>query len=65
MKWKDKELVRQEPIIIYPEFEKEKKRLRELYKLLKAGLIAPRDMNTRDRRLLRHYYGVKKSKVDL
>jgi hypothetical protein len=51
-------LDRQEPIIIDSAFDKEKSRLRELYKLLKAGLIAERDISAKDKRLLRRYYGM-------
>ena len=52
------ELLRQEPIVEDKMFEQEKRRLRELYKLLKAGLISPRDVTTKEKRLLRRYYGV-------
>lgn len=50
--------MRQEPIIINRKFEHEKRKLRELYKLLKAGLISPRDVSSREKRLLRIYYGM-------
>lgn len=54
----DPELLRQEPIIIDKVFEREKRRLHELYKLLKAGLISPQDIPQREKRLLRRYYGM-------
>jgi len=52
------ELLRQEPIVEDRVFEQEKQRLRELYKLLKAGLISFRDITAKEKRLLRRYYGV-------
>lgn len=52
------ELLRQEPIVEDRVFEQEKRRLRELYKLLKAGLISSRDITAKEKRLLRRYYGV-------
>lgn len=55
---KNCELNRQEPIIIDKRFQEEKRRLRELYKLVKAGLISPDDINSKQKRLLRRYYGV-------
>lgn len=54
----DPELLRQEPIIVDKVFEQEKHKLRELYKLLKAGLISPSDITSKDKRLLRVYYGM-------
>lgn len=50
--------LRQEPIIIRKTFERDKRKLRELYKLLKAGLISPQDIAPREKRLLRIYYGL-------
>jgi len=52
------ELLRQEPIVEDRVFEQEKRKLRELYKLLKAGLISSRDITAKEKRLLRRYYGV-------
>lgn len=49
---------RQEPIIIDKRFAEEKRKLHELYKLVKAGLISPDDINSKQKRLLRRYYGV-------
>jgi len=49
---------RQEPIIIDRVFEQEKRKLHELYKLLKAGLISPADIDSKEKRLLRRYYGL-------
>jgi hypothetical protein len=49
--------LRQEPIVIDKVFERDKRKLHELYKLLKAGLISPQDIDPREKRLLRIYYG--------
>lgn len=47
-----------EPIVVDPVFEQEKRRLHELYKLFKAGLIKRSDVSVKDKRLLRRYYGM-------
>ena len=39
-------------------FETEKKKLRECYKLVKAGLISPDDIDRRTKYLLLRYYGM-------
>ena len=49
---------RQEPIILDKAFEQEKRKLHEMYKLIKAGLISPEDISSKDKRLLRRYYGI-------
>lgn len=43
-------------------FEAEKKKLRECYKLVKAGLISPDDIDRRTKYLLMKYYGMKVEK---
>jgi len=40
-------------------FEMERRKLKEAYKLLKAGLISPNDLDRRTKYLLMRYYGVK------
>jgi hypothetical protein len=41
------------------EFNKEKRRLRELYKRCKVGLVRLDEVSDRDLFLLKKYYGVK------
>lgn len=41
------------------DFRTEKRKLKECYKLLKAGLISPDDIDRRTKWLLAKYYGVK------
>jgi len=43
-------------------FEAEKRKLKECYKLVKAGLISPDDIDSRTKHLLMKYYGMKVEK---
>lgn len=43
-------------------FEMERKKLKEAYKLVKAGLISPDDLDRKTKYLLMKYYGMKVEK---